>query len=74
MTARWKKSLSPANLTASGSSFQVSPYVLTWNDASAGSANTGESAVLIWIMTALCVLSLAAAGAVVYRKRKTAAE
>lgn len=51
-----------------------SPYVLTWNDASAGSANTGESAVLIWIMTALCVLSLAAAGAVVYRKRKTAAE
>ena len=53
---------------------EFSPYVLYWYVPSSGSANTGESSVLIWVMAGLCVLSLAAAGAVVYRKRKNTAE
>ena len=52
-----------------------SPYVLSWNKASStGSANTGESSVLIWVMAGLCVLSVTAAGVVIYRKRKGTAE
>ena len=53
---------------------RFSPYVLYWHAPASGSANTGESSVLIWVMAGLCLLSVAAAGAVVYRKRRTAAE
>lgn len=49
-----------------------SPYVLTWNVKAEKSPGTGESAVNIWITSVLAILSFAAAGAILYRKRKIA--
>ena len=52
-----------------------SPYALVWNaKSSGGSPGTGESSAVIWIMSGLCAMSLAAAGIVLYRRKKASAE
>ena len=56
-------------------SSDFSPYALVWNPKSTGTApGTGESALLIYVMAAVCALSLAGACYILYRRKRQAAQ